>query len=258
MAYSPPKPRRWFDHPAINVASLTVAVISLTLYLTSQRVRQLEFYVSPDRAVVVKSGFSDLHVLYQNQEIKDDVTAAQVTVWNAGYEPITTDAVLSTVAIVTEPKVKILSASIRRVSRDVITFHADQKLLPTSIVPLSWKILEHGDGAVVQIIYLGDPRVKLKVIGTIEGQSQIRGFDPGGTIKSPSEQRKRAKYAQYASILAGIVGIFAAVPLILRRWRDGRDWETVIPLATASIIFVSAVAIGIYGLLSQPSLPFSS
>jgi hypothetical protein len=112
MAYSPPQARRWYDHPAINVASLTVAVVSLALYLTSQRVRQLEFYVSPDRAIVVKSGFSgDLHVLYQNQEIKEDVTAAQVTIWNAGNEPIRMDNVLSPVEIVTEPKVKILSAS---------------------------------------------------------------------------------------------------------------------------------------------------
>jgi hypothetical protein len=91
MAYSPREARRWYDHPAINLAGLIVGVVGLALYLTSQKSRQLEFYVSPDRAVVVKSGFSDLHVLYQNQEIKEDVTAAQVTIWNAGYEPITKD-----------------------------------------------------------------------------------------------------------------------------------------------------------------------
>jgi hypothetical protein len=85
--------RRWYTNPAIGVAELTFGVIGAALaiyfHLSSQRVRQLEFYVSPDRTIVVKSGFSELHVLYQNQEIKADVTAAQVTIWNAGEEPIT-------------------------------------------------------------------------------------------------------------------------------------------------------------------------
>jgi hypothetical protein len=91
MAYSPPEARRWYTHPAINVASVAIGLVGIVLasyfYLASRRVRQLEFYVSPDRAIVVKSGFSDLHVLYQNREIKEDVTAAQVTIWNAGSSP---------------------------------------------------------------------------------------------------------------------------------------------------------------------------
>jgi hypothetical protein len=259
MAYSPPEARRWYDHPAINLAGLIVGVVGLALYLTSQKSRQLEFYVSPDWAVVVKSGFSDLHVLYQNHEIKEDVTAAQVTIWNAGYQPITQDAVLSPVAIVTEPKVKILSATVRRVTRDVITFQTDQKLLPTSVVPLSWKILEHGDGAVVQVIYLGDPRVKVKLTGIIEGQSPIRGVEFWGTIKSPSEQMKNDKYLNYLVLVVSVAALLMARSMVLDFWRGpARIGRPLAILFACFSVFIAGTAVLIvYHLLSQPSLPFS-
>jgi hypothetical protein len=78
MSETSSKMRRWYN-PAIGVAELAFGIIGVALaiylHLSSQKVRQLEFSVSPDRALVVKSGFSELHVLYNNREIKEDVTA---------------------------------------------------------------------------------------------------------------------------------------------------------------------------------------
>jgi hypothetical protein len=268
MGYSPPQARSWYDHPAINVAGLAIGVVALALgiyfYFASLTFRQLDYYVSPDRAIVVKSGFSDLHILYKNQEIKEDVTAAQVTIWNAGNEPIRMENVLTPVEIVTEPKVKILSASVRRVNRNVIAFQTDQKLLSTGVVPLSWKILEHGDAAIVQVIYLGDPHVRVKLTGIVEGQSPIRGIELGGTIKSPSEQLKADRHLAYLALAASILGL---LPAGLARWRisspslssdDPEMYRAInwIFICTVTVVAL-AVAFVIYRILGQPSLPFS-
>jgi hypothetical protein len=257
-----PETRHWYTHPAIGIAELAVGILGIALasyfYLASQRVRQLDFYVSPDRAIVVKSGLSDLHVLYQNQEIKEDVTAAQFTIWNAGNEPITMDNVLSPVEIVTSPKTKILSASVRRVSRDVIALQTDQKLLPTGVVPLSWKILEHGDGGVVQVIYLGGPDVKLNMAGTIEGQSQIRRVHQlVAKVNSPAEQLKIVE--RVIEFSAGLVILISGVLVVLvvlgRKVLSQPLILLVLGIAAAGDIYVMRI---LYLLLSQPVLPFSS
>jgi hypothetical protein len=78
------------------------------------------------------------------------------------------------VKIVINPKQPISAAIVVKVSRPYIKVTCDDKHLNEGIVPLSWNILEKGDGAVIQLFFEGPPDVVIKVKGTIEQQGELR------------------------------------------------------------------------------------
>ena len=183
----------WLNNPWVTAISLFLNFLSLLsgfyFYTASQKARQLAFYVNPNRATVVSATkVSSLRVLFNGAELKGSVTAAQVSIWNRGAEAIRRDAILDPVNITTEPAVPILSATIQKASREAIGFSLATDHLAAGFVPISWKILEKGDGAVVQLIYEGAPSVKISMKGTIEGQSGIYAVQFPGKIQTVSEQ----------------------------------------------------------------------
>lgn len=128
------------------------------------KVETAGFLRPPEQGGRGESGkLSSLHVLFNGTVLKGSVTAAQVSIWNGGGEAIRQQAILDSVRIRTKPSVPILGASIQKVSRDAIEFSLATNHLDAGVVPVSWKILEKGDGAVVQLIYLGTPSVKIFV-----------------------------------------------------------------------------------------------
>lgn len=264
MAYVPPVPRRWYEHPAFSITGFLLTVLAVVLaiyfYLGSEKVRQLDFIVSPDKALVVKSEFSDLHVLYKSREIKEDVTAAQIAIWNAGNEPIRPEDVLSAVEIVTEPPVEILTASVRRTSRPVIGFSLDDRSLAKGLVPLSWKILEQDDGAVVQLIYVGSPSIKLKLTGTVVGRRPIVPISARGA--TPASEHSAGLRNEVIAGMAAAVLAFGSLlfALMLRSKRFShlaqifftRDTFGVLLLAT--VVYAGFAVFLLYQAMT-PSIP---
>src|ERR1035438_10363989 len=87
-------------NPMIGLAGVVASVISvpLTIYygVGSLRSRELLYGTYETKTTIVKSGqSSDLHVLYKGQDVKTNVTALQVMVWNNGKEPIRPGDVLN-------------------------------------------------------------------------------------------------------------------------------------------------------------------
>jgi hypothetical protein len=154
--------RQWISrHPQTVgfVLGITASLVAAIIFyvLVESRSRELSLYVNPTKTTIVKSGqSSDLHVVYKGQSISTDVTALQVAIWNAGKESIRPEHVISpTVTLATSPRVPILEARIRHVSRPVINIALDTAHLADGSIGVSWKILEHSDGAVIQIILAG-------------------------------------------------------------------------------------------------------
>jgi hypothetical protein len=162
------------------------------------------------------------------------------------------------------------------VSRALIEFHVEQQFLSKGIVPLSWKILERNDGAVVQLIYVGPPRVKLKLTGTVEGRSPILPIQFPGTIRSASEQLADL-HNDNKMLFVGMFGATAILMLVLavlfsrhryiyflaRRDRsatDSRGSSNRIAGAFFSMaIFYGAVAVyELYRIMSVPTPPFAN
>jgi hypothetical protein len=173
----------WFGrNPVIGLASLVIGVMSLgvTTYFgeVSHRSRELSYEVNPTRSIIVKSGqSSDLHVVYKGQTVLSDVTALQVVIWNNGKESIRSENVLTPITFSTSPKVPILEAQIKQAPRRPVTqVVADTSRISDGSVSLSWKILEHNDGALLQLIVAGPTGVTVKGEGVIEGQRTARAY----------------------------------------------------------------------------------
>lgn len=187
------KMRGWFSNPWVGLFGTIFSILGVTIaiyiYLSMKTERKLTYYIHPVKAIVLKSGkASCLRVLYDNREIKTDVTTTQVAIWNRGRKSIRTGDILSGVKILTEPRVPILEATIRKYSRSIIEFSLDKSDFAEGEVPISWKILEQNDGVVIQLTYAGPPTVNIAVEGTLEGQSRIFKVGFPGKIKSASEQ----------------------------------------------------------------------
>src|ERR1017187_4110943 len=169
----------WFAaHPIVGfvgtLASVLGVVLAVAFYLAAIRTRELSLYVNPSRATIVKSGqSSDLHVLYRGKDVSTDVTALQVELWNAGKESIRPEHVLSPITLETSPKVPILEARIRHVSRPFTQIVVDQTQIADGKVTVSWKILEHNDAAVIQFILAGPTETSIRPSGSLEGQPTL-------------------------------------------------------------------------------------
>jgi len=214
---------KWLIRNWMRIVGIIMAiVIASYFYNKSQKKRELIYYINPVRSIVLQHGrASNLRVLHNNQEIKSDVTAVQIAIWNAGNESIRKENILSEVYIVTEPKVPILEATIRKQSRDIIEFLFSDSLFPKGIVSLIWKILEKNDGAVIELIYAGSPEVNIFVRGIIEGQSKIVTLKSSEKIKSPSEQiaeqRKQKLIIFWGAFFLSIIYIFYLIVVVLRK-----------------------------------------
>lgn len=148
--------------------------LSVILFFYSVKAPDLTYAVYPIKTTVLQSGLAaGLRVLHNNEEIKGDVTAVQIAIWNNGREAVVKENILTPMKIVTRPAVQILEATIRTQSRKEIEFSLDNRSLKEGVVPVSWRILEQSDGATVQLIYAGPVDTKIDLEGTIVGQRII-------------------------------------------------------------------------------------
>lgn len=144
------------------------------LYFEGKEAHQLTYYISPAKAVVVQTGqASKLAVSFDGKPVGTDITAAQIAIWNQGKLPIKKDDVLRPIVIDTENNAPILEATIRKSSRDVTHLALNIDELQKGRVSISWNILEQNDGGIIQLVYAGNPALKIYVDGIIEGQRSI-------------------------------------------------------------------------------------
>ena len=156
------------------MASIISLPLALYLFLAGQARPRLTMYVHPVRTAVVKSGqTSGLKVLFNNRETGPNVTAAQIAIWNDGSAPIHRENILEGITLRLDPDYTILEASIRKVTRAVTGFQISPTSPDQRLLTLQWRILEAGDGAIIQIIYDGPASVgRFMLHGTIEGQGK--------------------------------------------------------------------------------------
>jgi len=179
----PEKPKNrtleWFSkNPVFGLIGFLIGIVSLaaTVYFgwASLKSRDLSLTVNPTRTTIVKAGqSSDLHVLYKGQSVATDVTGLQVGIWNAGRESIRPEQILSPIILQTSPKVPILEVRLRHTSRPVCGIVLDGSHLEDGKVGVSWRILEHNDGAVVQFIVAGPSKTTVVGQGSVEADERI-------------------------------------------------------------------------------------
>ena len=184
---------RFLKNPWASGAAWLFSIVALPLaiftWTDSIRSRKLCYLVHPVRTIVLNAqGATGLTVTHKGQELKGDLTAAQISIWNAGNESIRSTNILESVRLVSNPPVQIIEAQIQKHSRDLCGASLDVAKAASGIIGLNWAILENNDGVIVQVIYQGTPDVSFSVLGVLEGQKSVNVVSHVGSIKSPSQQ----------------------------------------------------------------------
>ena len=206
----------------LNIIAILVGLfgVAAAVYfgLVSRKRRDLVFSVNPIRTRVVSSRqATDLSVSYQNEPLGNvDITAVQLAIWNAGNESIKTEHIRREIIVTTNPRVRILEASVRKVSHDTgfnLPDSTDSKA--EGKVPLSWEILERNDGASIQLLYLDNPlgtsEVDILIEGLIEGQGRPKRKVTSSSFKSPQEHRKSLRKQSLFAAISFLVLLVTAV-----------------------------------------------
>jgi len=216
----------FFANPWVGIVGSIASIfgLSLTVYFYFQTLKypELIYYANPAEAVIVKQGMaSRLTVSFDGHPLTHDVRALQIAIWNRGLKPIRRAAVLQQVILKIEPCVAILEATVLKKSREAIDLELDQSRFSKGEVSLSWNILEHNDGGIIQLIYAGGPNSKVQCLGVIEGQRFIREIRLPASVKSGSEQIReimQLRFLYYVGI--GFAIFFYVLGFIIKR-RDG-------------------------------------
>lgn len=168
---------QFFAKPSIGIIGTIASVIGIFLsvyfYLASREKPELTYYVHPAKAAVFRTGqTSNIEVQLEGKKLKNDITAAQIAFWNAGKKSIRPNNVLSPLVIKIDGQ--IFEAKLRKSSRSVSQINVDPSRIKDGEVEITWGILEHNDGGVLQIIYDGKEDLAIKANAIIEGQQNIK------------------------------------------------------------------------------------
>jgi hypothetical protein len=239
-------------HPLVALGGFVIGLVSLILGIyfgfISLRNRELAYHVNPTKTAIVRSGqSSDLQIIYKGQSVSSDVTGLLVVVWNDGRESIRSENVLTPLTLTTSPKVPILEARIKKVNRSVCQVGLDTSQSANGSVSMMWKILEHNDGAAVQLIVAGPATVTVKAEGVVEGQDGIHSDES-------SEHGERPHAGIMTALVLtvfGVIMVFQMIgsdPKLVRRFGKWFVSLFVVCMCCAVWLFV-------YDYVTGPSVP---
>lgn len=250
-----------------GIATLVGVPLSIYLFFASQQFPEITYLVNPIRTSIVASHeTSGLTVLYGDRPIRGDLSAAQVSIWNAGSRPIQAADVLQPIVLYVKDA-PIVDVKVSAVSRQLTGLSIDRSQIAEGKVGLSWRVLEKNDGVRLQLIYEGPPNAEVGASGAIIGQPAInqRLLRTGLTASHNNIQREIKREALLTLILLLLSAtILLGLYLSIRSFSRARFQQ--IPTADRTFFIVtSAVFFGLdavliiltyHDLMSTPPLGF--
>jgi hypothetical protein len=159
---------------------------------------------------------------------------------------------------------KILACRIIRSTRPAIHLQVDPVESDGQQVKVHWDILEKDDGGILQIIYAGPEQAAIKAHAVMEGQPEIVRFDKNTMAENrlPHYFKRffEAKYAGWAFLILGILGIYVGMMGIIRvkhKPVEAEWYENILNIA-AILLNMLWFSVGVYLLLllKNTNLPF--
>jgi len=148
--------------------------LSVYFYQASKIKPLLTFSIHPLRTELQRPDFDkELGFIYKGKPVESEsITSIQMSIWNAGTRSIRDSDVLEPFRLMLPDGAAILSARVKKTTRPICGFEIldNQADYKSGTCHLKWRILEPGDGAVLQIIYAGSSRRDPKLEGAVEGQ----------------------------------------------------------------------------------------
>jgi hypothetical protein len=208
-----------FSHPSLLIVGLIGAVASIIavplafyFYFESRSVRDLVVAEQPVRSVFVSHETPEgIEVRINGQQVLGkDLFSIQMVIWNAGNESIRRENVLEPITIRTPQTAEVIRAKVVRSSRPLAEVEA-KIAADAHSVRLDWRILESQDGAVVEVLVVGDPKVRLDIAGTVEGCGAPRIVSPDKAFgKSPHAESSRS-FAAWAAAAGTLIAAGAGL-----------------------------------------------
>lgn len=210
--------KRFFHHPNFNVVcgivTIVSAILAIYFYLNTIKEPNLTFYISSTRTPIVQKGnLNDFSVTFHGIQITNDLSSAEIQIWNQGKAPIRKDDILKPMLIKT-PKGEPIYQAVYASTRDVIEFNwigFSNKL--SGVLQFDWKILEKNDGIKIQIVYGGNVLLPLIVDGINADQPQ------GITKYTTTPPRSYLVFLVLAVILAGLLLSLSKIEDTIKRTR---------------------------------------
>ncbi len=195
----------WVAHPLVGFSGTVASVVALGLYLYASAIPARELVITSDPAIAIVRGgqASSVDILYHGDKITTDVYARQVYVWNAGSDSIRGENILEPVGIVIHGAT-ILETRIKKFSRPLTKIGA--KIDGLNRVTFSWNILEHNDGAVIDVVYAAAEAGKIEGVGVVEHQSQVQGRE----YETPMTSVVQGWARILVMWVLGLLGVFLA------------------------------------------------
>jgi hypothetical protein len=201
--------------------------VSGFFYWLSEKTKDLSFVVSPTRAEIVRGGIaSDLKASYRGIEITGTLSAIQIGVWNNGRDAIRNpEDILRKVVLRSVGVMKIIEAKVISETRPEIGFSVSHSS-GSDEVAMGWKILEKGDGALIQLLVLNAFDQPLEAAGTIVGQGAIGA----NTFKQPmsaSALSRKGTWAQWLPIAISVLFVAGAIAttVLFALWVRRNGWR---------------------------------
>lgn len=168
---------RFLAGPMVAGISLFIGLLSIVLsvaFFVTSRERPRLVYTESDRTPIVYGESSDGLEIRVNDIpiIGTDVTAATISLWNAGNQTVKKVEILTPLWIEFEPAVHILSARVSRVSRELTGFGLSLEGQNATRAQVNWAILEPNDGATIHLVFAGPRDAAVRVVGAVESQNR--------------------------------------------------------------------------------------
>lgn len=161
-----------------SIASAVSVPMAIYFYVATIQTRDLMYHTFGDTWTVYRPGSSSkLTLAYSGKPLEHSVFIKQIAIWNEGHQSIRPEHILERVVLVANSSVKVLDATVVDVTRELTHFKIDTNDLDSGRIPISWDILEHKDGALVQIMCAVEESsmpLSVTVEGVIEGQKSVR------------------------------------------------------------------------------------
>jgi hypothetical protein len=215
-------------------------VLAWYWHAQSVQVKAPLYFVGPERTRIVDTSVStprQLQVLYAGKSLSSNVSAVLVYFWNDGKMPIKAADVLDGLTVELDSDSQILDSRLLKVTRPVTKFSTGESTESVrNSLPLSFAILEQGDGAVLQIIYMGNPNTSVRLRGTIEGAGQPKRLDVAKT-------RPDSRYGHTLLIFVWVGAILMPFFILFVNLLDGRGpirptWKLALGLFMVSAPFL--------------------
>jgi len=256
--------RRLLTRPAFSLAILAyslVATCAAFYFYRLERMAQggpeLSYLVRPLRTILVRSGYaSDLDVFWKNQEVKTDVTTAEIVFWNRGLKAVRGTQIIRPIVIQARDRSALLDVKVQA-ANETAGFELSREALAVGRATLTWKILEPGDGATLRVTYAGSPAVEIQMDGSVEGQKTIVRLDSQeGTIYRRKFNKSDRTIAEvYEWFVIG--GCLCAALMLFLRGIAVKGWWSLL-LALMVLMFSVWLMFNVLSEYAEPPFGFES